>query len=376
MQIINETNYSYWELKQYFGQFDLVVVGSGIVGLSAAISFKQRNKKANILVLERGILPNGASTKNAGFACFGSAGELLDDLSHMQEAVVWDTVKMRWDGLQMLRKRLGDKKIAFRPSGGYELFLDQFNYDKHVQQLNKLNKHVDGLLGLKECYRAYRGKNHFKNVSGMVLNKYEGEIDTGLMMESLLALAQKNKIKTLNNISVSAINDLKTRVELTSNAGVFKASKVIVATNGFAAQLLNISDVKPARAQVLITKPIPHLNLPGTYHFEQGYYYFRNVDGRVLLGGGRNLDIEAETSTEPIINRMIQDHLIQLLGEMILPETAFEIERQWAGIMGVGKEKKPIIRPVSENVLAAVRMGGMGIAIGSWVGEKAATEIM
>ena len=37
--------------------------------------------------------------------------------------------------------------------------------------------------------------------------------------------------------------------------------------------------------------------------------------------------------------------------------------------MGVGNEKKPIIKPISNNVIAAVRMGGMGIAIGSKVGE-------
>ncbi|MES2680258.1 MAG: FAD-dependent oxidoreductase [Bacteroidota bacterium] len=376
MQLTNEYNYSYWELKQYFRQFDLVVVGGGIVGLSAAISFKQKNKQATVLVLERGILPNGASTKNAGFACFGSAGELLDDLSHIKPEVVWETVKMRWDGLQMLRKRLGDKKIAFKLSGGYELFKDKRVYDEHLDQLDKLNKNVDEVLGLKKCYGPYAGKNQFKKIAGMVLNKYEGDIDTGMMMDSLLALAQKNNIKILNNIGVSEINDLKTRVELTTNAGVFKASKVIVATNGFATQLLKLRDVLPARAQVLITKPIPHLSIKGTYHYEQGYYYFRNIDGRVLLGGGRNLDIETETTTEPRLNNRIQHQLIKLLKEMILPGVAFEIESQWAGIMGVGKEKKPIIRPVSENVLAAVRMGGMGIAIGSWVGEKAAGEIM
>ena len=43
--------------------------------------------------------------------------------------------------------------------------------------------------------------------------------------------------------------------------------------------------------------------------------------------------------------------------------------------MGVGKEKKPIIDFVSKNVLAAVRMGGMGVAIGSLVGEIAAKKI-
>ena len=43
--------------------------------------------------------------------------------------------------------------------------------------------------------------------------------------------------------------------------------------------------------------------------------------------------------------------------------------------MGVGSEKKPIIKLVNPNVLAAVRMGGMGVAIGSLVGQEAADKI-
>lgn len=71
---------SYWEKEQYFRGNDLVVVGSGIVGLNAAIEYKLKYPRQKVLVLERGILPLGASTKNAGFACFGSVSELNDDL--------------------------------------------------------------------------------------------------------------------------------------------------------------------------------------------------------------------------------------------------------------------------------------------------------
>jgi gamma-glutamylputrescine oxidase len=77
---------SYWEIDQYYKTFDVVIVGSGIVGLSAAISIREKQKNASVLILEKGFLPSGASTKNAGFACFGSPSELLDDLSKMPEA--------------------------------------------------------------------------------------------------------------------------------------------------------------------------------------------------------------------------------------------------------------------------------------------------
>ena len=118
----NTTNFSYWENKIYFNNIDLIIIGSGIVGLSAAISFKEKNKKAKVIVLERGVLPQGASTKNAGFACFGSVSELLSDLKKSEEDLVWQTVEMRIKGLEVLRNRLGDKQIDYKEFGGFELF--------------------------------------------------------------------------------------------------------------------------------------------------------------------------------------------------------------------------------------------------------------
>lgn len=369
-------NHSYWEKKNLFKKFDLIIVGSGIVGLSTAISFKQKNKKASVLILERGILPSGASTKNAGFACFGSVSELLDDLSKMSEETVWKTVEMRWQGLELLRKRLGDKHIGFQSYGGYELFDNEKKFDTCSENIDTLNDKIKKTIGLKNCYSMVAPKDmKFKNINGIILNKHEGQIDTGVMMNNLIKLAHKSDIHILNSIEVLAINNLKNTVEIESNYGTFKASKLVIATNGFAKQLLKLKDVQPARAQVLITKPIKNLKIKGTFHYQQGYYYFRNIDNRILFGGGRNLDIKGETTTEIELNNKIQKHLDKLLKEMILPDTPFEIDQRWSGIMGVGSEKKPIIKEVQPNVLVAVRMGGMGIAIGSLVGEQAAKEI-
>ena len=118
-------NLSYWELKNWFTNVDYTVVGSGIVGLHAALRLRERFPNSKILVLEKGMLPHGASTKNAGFACFGSISEIVDDLkSHSEEEVI-RLIKKRWEGLQLLRKRLGDTIIDFKPYGGFELFLKE-----------------------------------------------------------------------------------------------------------------------------------------------------------------------------------------------------------------------------------------------------------
>jgi gamma-glutamylputrescine oxidase len=126
--------------------------------------------------------------------------------------------------------------------------------------------------------------------------------------------------------------------------------------------------VHPARAQVLITKPVEGLKLRGSFHYDAGYYYFRNVGNRVLLGGGRHLDFEGEETMEMKNTPFIMDRLHRLLQEMILPGIAYEEEMRWSGIMGVGPEKKYVLEQVSPNVFVGVRMGGMGVALGSLVG--------
>ena len=82
-------NLSYWEIKSWLSNVDFTIIGSGIVGLSCALQLKSKYPNSNILILEKGILPQGASTKNAGFACFGSISEIIDDLkSHSEDEVL------------------------------------------------------------------------------------------------------------------------------------------------------------------------------------------------------------------------------------------------------------------------------------------------
>ncbi len=371
------TNFSFWEKQLIFENVDLVIVGSGIVGLSTAISYKQLFKKAKVLVLEKGILPQGASTKNAGFACFGSPSELISDLKITKEEEVWSTVKMRIDGLHLLRKRLGDKNIDYLEYGGYEVFDSEIKYNECRDRLNEFNKILKPITKTKETYLNVNESIKqfgFKNVCGLILNTNEGQIDTGMMMFNLLKLASELGVIILNTVDVKSINDIKNKVILETSLGELSSKKCIVCTNGLTKTLLPITDLKPARAQVLITKPIKNLKIKGTFHYNEGYNYFRNINGRLLLGGGRNLDFEKETTTEFALNAKIQKHLDKLLKQVILPNTAFEIDQRWSGIMGVGSEKKPIIKHVSPNVICAVRMGGMGVAIGSLVGDLAVKE--
>lgn len=364
---------SYWELKNWFSQIDYTIIGSGIVGLHSALRLREKYPASKILIIEKGMLPQGASTKNAGFACFGSISEIIDDLkSHTEEEVI-QLIKKRWSGLQLLRKNLGDNTIDFKPYGGYELFLkeDESSFSECSNKLPFINEILKPLFKTdvfaKEVDRFGFGNIH----EYLIFNPFEAQIDTGNMMQALLKQAIEQDILILNQQTLTSYIDNENNVEVALDDFSFTTKKLLFATNGFANALTN-GAVKPARGQVLITKPIPNLDIKGTFHLDKGYYYFRNIGNRILLGGGRNLDFEAENTTEFGQTEIVQKKLEDLLKKVILPNQEIQIEHRWSGIMGIGNSKNPIVQQLSENVYCGVRLGGMGVAIGSLIGTELA----
>ncbi|KAN0007339.1 hypothetical protein ACTFIU_000538 [Dictyostelium citrinum] len=389
--INNNLNQSYWE-KKSLSKYDYIVIGSGIVGLSTAISIKERSPQSSVLVLERDTHPNGASTKNAGFACVGSLTEILDDLKTMSEQEVLDLVNARYRGLALLRKRLGDNNIGYKNNGSFELIDSTSSLSngsilkEKIEQVNKLLRRVFPSDAFTLCTNEEMKSFGFsdKICSFLIKNNFEGEIDTGKMMFQYTELALSWNVHIKNGSRVLSFTDnhedgvvvLVENPFALSNLTLtkpmeFHCKKLAICTNAFTGDLIDGIDITPGRGQVLITDPIPGLQLKGIYHFDEGYYYFREKDGCILFGGGRNLDFKTEATTEFKLNPMILNKLYQLLQDHIIPNTRFTVNTVWCGIMAFGKDKKPIIQfhNGSKNVVLGVRMGGMGVAIGSLVGK-------
>lgn len=375
--------FSFWEQNTFIKSPDVVIIGSGIVGLNAAIALKKLSASLHVIVLERGMLPYGASTRNAGFACFGSVSELLADMETQPENEVFSLVEKRWKGLQLLRSVVGDKHLLYEQLGGYEVFTekDELLFEKCSASINYLNKNISSITGTATNYRLADEKIKlfgFNGVNHIIENISEGQVDTGQMMKALFRLALSTGIEILNGANVTDIVNEKDGVQIQiRNAAdatlhLIKSRRVIICINGFAKKFLPTLDVNPARAQVLITSPVDNLKVNGSFHYDHGYYYFRNVGKRILIGGGRNLDFEGETTTDMNLTPLIQNKLERLLDEMVLPGLSYSVEMRWSGIMGLGAAKKPIVQMTAENIYCAVRMGGMGVAIGSLAGNDVA----
>ncbi len=352
-------------------RFDLLVVGGGITGYSSAIEFKSYRPDLRVGVIERSSFETTASTKNAGFACIGSVTEMLSDLKLLGEEDFLDLVRKRWNGLRLLRQRVGDRAMEFNECGGYEVFLEKDALNRALAAIPRLNNMLHRIVGT-EVFHAVTKDDYFQfnGVKGLIMNRYEGQLDPARMMSSLRGIGRAMDIEEIR-AEVKGLSEDTREVTIDVGEGFLHAAQVIVAINGLASGLLDL-EVRPARAQVLITDPIDELGWSGVFHLDEGYYYFRNVGDQVLIGGGRNLDLAGEETFSQDTTDLIQSKLESILSQHILKGREYAIAEKWAGTMGVGPIKSPIVERVSDRMVAAVRLGGMGVAIGSLVGQEAA----
>lgn len=363
---------SYWEQESLL-HYDHIVIGSGIVGLHTAIELKERFPKEQVLVLERSLFPFGASTRNAGFACMGSFTELLDDLQQVSKEEMVSLFMRRKAGLELLRKRLGNDAIGYKENGSYELIAAaELPLLNRLPEINELIGNATGISPFKmadEKIKAFGFGG--SQVSAIIENVMEGEIHTGKMMRSLVQYALMLGVEIKTGAIASNFEETSEQVTVYVKDAIREAviplncRHLFICTNAFTKQLLPEVDLQLGRGQVLITEPIADLPFKGIFHFDKGYYYFREINGRILFGGGRNLDFESETTTSLELNEHIQVHLEMLLRTLILPDHSFKIAQQWSGIMAFGHSKQPIIQSFGNRISGAFRMGGMGIALGA-----------
>jgi len=349
---------SYWEREEWFKPADLIIVGAGIVGTSTALFYKEIYPDHEVIILERGSSPMGASTRNAGFSCIGSISEHLADIELTGMDTVLKRIQRRWNGLKLLKETMGEEAIGYQHTGGYEVFYENQLFQKCRSEIESLNNRMEKVLGEKEVY----SETTYEGVPA-ILNRLDGSINSGKLMRSLHQKASALGVRTLWNSEVISVEQgavfLKDGTQL-------KGDKIALTINGFISGLSEV-DVLPARGYVFVTHPIAGLKWRGTFNYNQGYVYFRNVENRLLLGGGRDVAKEEETTTEFGVNPKIKKYLIEFANEKLRLPKGWEIDLEWSGIMGITPDKEPVIREVKPRVWTAVGLSGMGIAIGMQV---------
>lgn len=360
--------FSIWERDIYHQSADVLIVGAGITGLSAACFLKQRNAGLQVTVVDQNIAPSGASTRNAGFACFGSLGELLDDMAHQPEDKVWELVARRWNGFQLLCSLVPPENMNYERCGGGELFADERSYENAARFIPEANRIMQQITGEPDVLSEDQLENH-----NIIRNRIEGALHSGKMVQSLQKRAELEGVTVCRGYKINNVETGRAEIE---GIGVIKADHIILATNGYSQMLDENLPVDPARGYVLVTEPLEHQPWHGTFHYDRGYVYFRHLsENRLLIGGCRNLDSSTEKTTQTGINPVVKNGVTGLVKDKLLPHWDGKIQQEWTGIMGFGPGKMPLVKQYRRGVVLAAGLSGMGVALGADIGRQAADMI-
>tara|TARA_B100001093_G_scaffold77370_1_gene68390 strand:+ start:2576 stop:3712 length:1137 start_codon:yes stop_codon:yes gene_type:complete len=368
--------FSYWESMEWLEGHDLIAIGGGIVGISAALRAKTIHPNWKVAVIERDSLGGGGSTKNAGFACFGSTTELLHDRKTLGDTEALSVLQKRISGLQLLRSTLGDEAIGYRACGSLELIRKDAGYEMPSQEIiAEINEWAAQATHTAQTFKITSSSElqgiDATKINGAIASPLEGALDTGKTMLALRNMAQSHGVRILLGLNVTdweAGNSVH-RVQIQRQKGLgledsiwINTPRVVIATNAFAQELMPSLDVIPQPNIVLVTAPIEKLKFNGTAHMDAGYLYARNIHNRMLIGGGRHWGLDSEEEIIQALNATMCS---------IFPcAQSAEIEYQWTGILGVGMTRKPIVKRIRPGCVAAVRMGGMGVAIGMQLAKE------
>ncbi len=380
---------SYWEQTALL-TYDIVIIGSGIIGLSTAAELLEHNPALQVCILEQGMLPTGATTRNAGFACFGSPTEIWSDIRRMGEDKTHTLIQERYNGLQKLRQRLGDNNIGFEHYGGFEVLTKEHEYIlDHSDKINALTRDIvqsDYCHHDNSFIQQYRFS---KNIIHHILHlPHEAQLHSGWLLRSLYKYVTERGAVVLTGCRVTTIDEETSICMVRTKSGNqtlnIRAQHVAVCSNAYITELIPSINIQPARGQILLTSPIIGLPVRGVFHADEGFVYFRSITEkngyRILLGGARNHAFEEETTYDLTTTPTIQHHLENLLRTMILPTfepgSDYIIESRWPGLMGFSDTKQPIITRVSPRIVAGFACNGMGVALGSLAGKNIADIIV
>ncbi len=369
---------SWWE-RRYWEDVDVAVAGAGIVGLLTAIRIRERKPNYRIVVLDRDPLALGASSRNAGFACFGSITELLDDIGEEGWDAALELAVRRYEGFQALRNICGDAAIGLNLCGSREVFLpgEEGRYREALQLMPELNSALASITGEEATFCAADASQLAMNVlSESLVNRCEGILETDMLLRRLRNLATAQGIELYGGFEMGLHERSGQGFRIRCGRHELNARLLVYCTNAFTPQFFPDLPIVPARGQVLVTTPLAQTLPNEAFFYDRGYTYFRPVFGnRLLMGGFRNKDFSAEETYSLDPGGTVWQELMRFTTAVVLPGQTWEVAYSWAGTMAMGAERSPVICATEPGVVVCARMSGMGVALSAKVSQEA-TELL
>ncbi len=361
---------SYWQ-RRHARHLDTeyVVVGAGIVGSYAAMCLARTG--ADVVLTEARQPAAGASGRNAGFLLSGLVSYYHDAIAHYGHA----TARAAWQLSIETRER------AFA-------LAEQFGVEHARCGSLLLAVRDDEARALEQAARAMQADGfaadfipHDPLGRGFVaaLRKPDdGVVDPVALVQALVAHSGAHSV--FDN-EIWAIEPRAGGVVVRGARYDIHARGALLALNAYTPLLVPelATVVRPVRAQMLVSAPLPERILDTAGYADDGYQYFRqSPDGRFLMGGGRRRFKAEEVGWEDRTTPHVQAALAEFLQRYFPDVAAVPVEQRWSGTMGFTPDGLPVVGrlPDIPNAIFVAGFNGHGMGLGLKTAERAVEHLL
>lgn len=358
---------------------DLLVVGAGFTGLSAAITAAREG--VSVTLVDAGVPGQGASTRNGGMA--GAHPRL--SLAATAKIWGWDTAVALFNEANAAYENLheliafGQIDCDYQHCGRVQLAWTKQHAENQRKLAADMQEHTDFPVELvsKGQIRDHIGSDQY---FGALYYPTHGGLHPRKLHDGLMATALKLGVQIVQKCPVWDVSPYKGSFTARHKGGAITADKVILATNGYTSGKGIFAHLKrrvfPLPSFIIATEPLPAAQItslaPGRRMMVESrarHSYFRiSPDGTRILWGGR----ASMTPTSPEnAAAKLRESMVQVWPELV--DT--KITHSWTGNTGFAFNQAPHVGE-KDGIHYALGYCGGGVVLAPYLGMKAAYRVL
>ena len=344
--------------------YDVIVVGGGLVGCSIAYGLARQKHK--VVVLDGGDRSFRASRGNFGLVWVQGKGWDFAPYAKLtgQAANLWP------EFVAELSSETGIG-IDYQRSGGMHFCLDEQEWESRVQEMELIRQHTDGSFEY-EMLDYDQLKKRIPQISTAVLgasySPQDGHVNPLYLLRALQQAMDRYKVKYMPNQVIDTIEVGQDGFQAHASQGVVSAAKIVLCAglgNPRLGKLLGMDiPVVVDRGQVMITERLqPFLDLP-TLHVRQ------TAEGTVQIGYSHE-DVGLDDGTSPLVLKKIAHRAVKMFPFL----QGARLVRAWGALRIMTPDNNPIYQQSAScpGAFAATCHSGVTLAamhagpIAEWV---------